>query len=195
MQYKNLFEIAEIQSGLVVSRKEVKTDIEQSVEYKRLNLRSINDDGSIKKESLDQYLANEILEDQFITKKDDIVFRLFPPFHPALITESLVGLVVPSQFAIIRLKSDSVIPEFLCCYLSRRNILETLAIRESGLSSNGIKISTLSKVRIPLLPINTQKNIAVYNELHEKRKQLYLELIQQFNLKVDAVINRAIGGK
>ena len=195
MTYKKLSDIAEVQSGLVLSRKEAKSDSKQSVKYMRLNLRSINDGGSISEESLDRYLANEKLEEQFISSKDDIIVRLSPPFCPALITESLIGLVVPSQFAIIRLKSDDVVPEFLCCYLSHRNILEGLAIRESGQASSGIKISTLSRVEIPLLPLDRQNTIAAYGEMHMKRKQLYLNLIQQYDLKMDAVINRAIGGK
>lgn len=195
MIYKKLSDIAEVQSGLVLSRKEAKFDSEQSAEYMRLNLRSINDGGSINKDSLDKYLANEKLEEQFISSKDDIIVRLFPPFRPALITASFVGLVVPSQFAIIRLKSGDVVPEFLCCYLSHHNMLEALAIRESGQASSGIKISTLSEVEIPLLPWDRQKTIAAYEEMHIKRKQLYLDLIQQYDLKMDAVINRAIGGK
>ncbi len=195
MQYINLSEIAEIQSGLVVSRKEVKFDSEQFIEYMRLNLRSINEDGSINEESLDRYFANEKLEEQFITTPNDIIVRLFPPFRPALITESLIGLVVPSQFAIIRLKSNGVIPEFLCCYLSHRSMLEFLAIKESGRASKGIKISTISEIEIPLLPLDKQKTIAAYGEIHIKRKQLYLDLIQQYDLKMEAVINREIGGK
>ncbi|MGI5879875.1 MAG: restriction endonuclease subunit S [Syntrophomonadaceae bacterium] len=195
MRYKKLSDIAEVQSGLVLSRKEAKYNPEQSVEYMRLNLRSINDDGSISKESLDRYCANEKLEEQFITNKNDIIVRLFPPFCPALITDTFINLVVPSQFAIIRLKSDSVIPEFLCCYLFHHNMLEALAIRESGQYYNGIKISTLSRLEIPLLPLHTQKTIAAYGEMHMKRKQLYLDLIQQYDIKMDAVLNRAIGGK
>ncbi|MEN6387085.1 MAG: restriction endonuclease subunit S [Phycisphaerales bacterium] len=195
MRYKKLSDIAEVQSGLVLSRKEAKFNPEQSVEYMKLNLRSINDDGTINEESLDRYLANEKLGEQFITTKDNIIVRLFPPFRPALITVSFAGLVVPSQFAIIRLESDSVIPEFLCCYLSHRNMLESLAIRESGQASNGIKISTLSETEVPLLSLDKQKTIAAYGQMHIKRKQLYLNLIQQYDLKMDAVINRAIGGK
>lgn len=195
MPYKKLSEIAEVQSGLVLSRKEAKFDSQQSIEYIKLNLRSINDDGSINEESLDQYLANEKLEKQFMTTKDDIIVRLFPPFRPALITKAFVGLVVPSQFAIIRLRSGDVIPEFLCCYLSHRNLLESLAVRASGQASSGIKISAMSEMEIPLLALDKQKTVAAYNEIHTKQKQLYLDLIQQYDLKMNAVMNRAIGGK
>lgn len=195
MQYKKLSECAEVQSGLVLSRKEAKTDFDLSIEYKNLNLRSINDDGSINVESLDLYLASEKLEDQFITSAKDIVIRLFPPFCPVLITESLSGLVVPSQFTTIRIRNDEILPEFLCCYLSHRRILESLAIRESGQVSGGIKISALSELNIPLPSAIKQKAVAEYSQMNLKQKQLHLELIQQYDLKMDAVINSVIGGE
>lgn len=195
MQYKRLSEMADIQSGLVLSRKEARFDSEQSIEYMKLNLRSINDDGSIDKESLERYYAYEKLDEQFTTHKNDVIIRLFPPFHPALITESLVGLVIPSQFAIIRIKSNKIISEFLCCYLSYRNMLESLAIRESGQTSSGIKISAISVMKIPLPAIDKQKCVAAYNDMNTKQRQLYLNLIQQYDVKMETIMNRTIGGK
>lgn len=195
MQYEKFYEIAEIQSGLVLSRKEARFNLKQAIEYMKLNLRSINDDGSIDEESLDKYFALEKLDEQFTTHKGDIVVRLFSPFNPALITESLIGLVIPSQFAIIRVKSNKVIPEFVCCYLSYRNVLASLAIRESGQISGGIKLSALSEIKIPIPTIDKQKVIAAYSEINAKHRKLYLNLIQQYDVKMDTVINRTIGGK
>lgn len=194
MEYKKLSEIAEIQSGLVLSRKEARFDSQQPIEYMKVNLRSINDDGTIDEGSLDQYVANEKLEEQFITTLDDIIIRLFPPFRPALITKFFTGLVIPSQFAIVRLKTSDIIPRFLCCYLSYRNLLESLSIRESGHTLGGIKISALSGVKIPLIAIGKQKAISAYSEINKNQKQRYIDLIQQYDLKMDVVISRAIGG-
>lgn len=195
MQYKKLSEIAKIQSGLVLSRKEAKPNSAHPFKYKRLSLRSINDDGIVNKKTLDQYFTSEEIGKQFITAKDDIIIRLFPPFSPVMITNSLIGLVVPSQFAIIRLTSDVILPEFLHSYLSHRSILESMAIRENGSTLNGIKISGISEIKIPLIAIDNQKSIAGYREMYVKQKQLYYELMQQYDLKMNAVINRAIGGK
>lgn len=195
MQYKKFYEVAEIQSGLVLSRKEARFNSKQSIEYMKLNLRSINDDGSIDQESLDKYFALEKLDEQFTTHKNDIVVRLFSPFKPALITESFIGLVIPSQFAIIRLKSNKVIPKFLCCYLSYRNVLSSLAIRESGQISGGIKLSALSEIEIPILTIEKQKAISSYSEIYTKQRKLYLSLIEQYDIKMDTIMNRVIGGK
>ncbi len=195
MKYKKLCEIANIQSGLVLSRKEAKNDSIQAAEYRNFTLRSVNADGSINMQLLDRYLASEKIEAQFITREDDIIIRLFTPFSPVLITETLTGFVVPSQFAIIRLHKCELLPSFLCCYLAHRNILEVVAIRESGQTSGGIKISALSELNIPLPTTKRQKAIAAYSKMNAERKRLHIELIQQYDLKMDAVINSIIGGK
>lgn len=195
MNYKNLSEIADVQSGLVLSRKEAKYDTGKAFEYKRLNLRSVNEDGSINSDSLDAYFSTEKLEGQFLTAENDIVMRLFSPLCPVIITKYYSGLVVPSQLSIIRVKSQEVFPAFLYCYLSQRSVLKSMAIKESGQAARGIKISTLSDIKIPLLPMNKQKTIAAYGEMHIERKKLYLELIHQYDLQADAVIGEAIGGE
>lgn len=195
MKYRKLSELAQVQSGLVLSRKVAKSDTACPIEYRNLNLRSIQDDGNINSQLLDQYFASEKLEKQFITGINDIVVRLFPPFRPVLIKEMLTGLVVPSQFAIIRLHSDELLAEFLCCYLTHRNIMDVLAIRESGLVSSGIKISALLELNIPLPSIEKQRTTAVCWELNIRRKQLYLDLVRQYDYKLDVVINNVIRGE
>ena len=195
INYKKLSELAQVQSGLVLSRKVAKNDSVHSIEYRNLNLRSIQDDGNINLQLLDQYFACEKLEEQFITGINDIVVRLFPPFRPVLITETLKGLVVPSQSAIIRLQSDELLAKFLCCYLTHRNVMDVLAIRESGLVSSGIKISALLELSIPLPSVERQRVTAVCWELNMRRKQLYLELVRQYDYKLDVVINNVIGGE
>lgn len=194
MLYKKLSDIADVQSGLVLSRKESKLDSEQVIEYRNLNLRSISDDGSISEDALEIYLADEKLESQFISAKENIIIRLFPPFQPALITESSTGLVIPSQFAIVRLRSNLVLPKFLYYYLAHAKLLESLAIRGSGKISGGIKISALSEMKIPIPDLDKQRAVANYSEINTIQKQLYSNLIQQYELKMDAVMNKVIGG-
>lgn len=195
MTYRKLSELAQVQSGLVLSRKVAKSDSVCSIEYRNLTLRSIQNDGNINLQLLDQYFASKKLEEQFITGLNDIVVRLFPPYRPVLITEMLTGLVVPSQFAIIRLQRDELLAEFLCCYLTHRNIMDVLAIRESGLVSSGIKISALLELNIPLPPVERQRATALCWELNMRRKQLYLELVRQYDHKLDVVINNVIEGE
>ena len=73
--------------------------------------------------------------------------------------------------------------------------MDVLAIRESGLVSSGIKISALLELSIPLPSVERQRVTAVCWELNMRRKQLYLELVRQYDYKLDVVINNVIGGE
>lgn len=195
MKHRKLSEIADIQSGLVLNRKEASPNSIESIKYRQLNLRSINEDGTIDEESLSTYCAADTLHKQFITRVDDIVMRLFAPYYPVLITQSFSGLAVPSQFSIIRITSAAFRPAFLCHYLSQKDVIDEVATKDGGLAMRGIKISTLSKIQIPLLPLEQQDRIIAYMDAYIQRKKLSLELIEQYDIQAKAVIKRAIGGK
>jgi restriction endonuclease S subunit len=194
MKYKKLSELANVQSGLVLSRKQAKEDSLSVFKYKQLNLRSLNNDGSISIDTLDEYLSNEKLDEQFITEENDVLMRLFAPLYPAIIREHYIGLVIPSQLSIIRMKTNVILPAFLYCYLSQPSVINAIVNKAGGYAVRGIKVSTLSDIEIPILPINKQKAITTFYETHHKRKSLYMELIEQYDLQASAIISKAIEG-
>jgi len=195
MIYKKLADIADIQSGLVLSRKEAKPHSEKIFKYQRLNLRSINNDDIVNVKTLNEFYSHGKVDNQFITKENEIVMRLFAPLQPVLITAAFAGYVVPSQFAIIRVNSKDILPDYLCYYLSQQNVLNGLATMDSGQATRGIKISTLSDVQIPMVEVNRQKTIIAIAGLQRKINTLHLELLHQYNIQADVAIKRAIGGE
>lgn len=196
MEHVSLSEIAAVQSGLVLSRKEAMRDDAEKYFYRRLNLRSINNDGSIEKESLEDYFALEPLDGQIVTAKDDVLMRLFSPLCPAIIKEDDAGLVVPSQVASIRIRDrNTFFPNFIYCYLAQPFVLREMAYRSGGQIVKGITISMLSNVAIPRLSLEKQAAIAAIYATHVKRKQLYFDLIEQYNLQTEISIYEAIGGE
>ena len=195
MVYKKLVDVADIQSGLVLSRKEAKPHSEKVYKYQRLNLRSINNDDIVNIKTLNEFYAHEKVDNQFITKENEIVMRLFAPLQPVLITAAFTGYVVPSQFAIIRINSGDILPDYLCCYLSQHNVLNGLAAMDSGQATRGIRISTLSDIQIPIVEVNKQKIIIAIAGLQKKINALHLELSHQYSIQADVAIKRAIGGE
>lgn len=195
MSSKKLFEIAEVLTGLVLSRKEAKFEQKNTFKYKKLNLRAIGENGNIDLTAFDEYFSIEPIEEQFITKEKDIVMRLFEPLSPAIITSECEGLIVPSQLAIIRVKSQHFLSEYIYHFLSQKNTLRFLSQQDIGTAARGIRISTLSEVEIPLLPLDKQKSVTHLGETHQKRKQLYLELIDQYDIQAANIISKVIGGK
>lgn len=195
MVNKKLYEIANIQSGLVVNRKEAKSEDAIAHIYKRLNLRSINDFGAIDVEQLDDFNSIEQFEQHTLTHKDDIIIRMFAPICPALITEETEGLVVPSQLAIVRLKNKKkVLPNYLRYFLSQERITNKILLEEGWQTQRNIKISSISNLDIPLPSIEYQNKIVEITKLNVTRKQLYQELALQEDILVEFHINKIIGG-
>ncbi|WP_088186143.1 restriction endonuclease subunit S [Desulfosporosinus sp. FKA] len=195
MRYLKLLEIANVQSGLVLNRKEAKDEASTICTYKRLNLRSLDENGKVDELTLDDYDASEILDEQFITVKGDVIVRMFAPICPVTITEETSGLVIPSQLSTIRIKETSqVLPEYLRYYLSQDSVLNKILAEEGWQSQRTIKISSIANLLIPLPTFDQQITIAKIVQANTKRKKLYQELIQQEDAHISALINKIIGG-
>lgn len=195
MRYFKLSEIANVQSGLVLNRKEAKDAANIACTYKRLNLRSLDEDGNVDELSLDDYDASEILDDQIITMKGDVIVRMFAPICPVTIAENTSGLVIPSQLSTIRIKDTTqVLPEYLRYYLSQDSVINKILADEGGQSQRTIKISTITNLLIPLPTMEQQTTIAKIAQANYKRKKLYQELIKQQDALTSALINKFIGG-
>ena len=195
MKTYKISEIADIQSGLVLSRKAAneKTSV---YPYKRLTLRSVTEDCMLDGSSFEEYDACEPIDAQFLTRENDIIVRLFAPVCATLITKDYEGLVVPSQLAIIRLKDDSMyLPGYLSVYLTNQRILENL-IEGAGMAAQKIiKVGNVAELEIPCLPIEKQKMISDIANEQLNIVALYKKIIEQETLRTKSVIKDIIGGK
>lgn len=195
MKTYKISEIADIQSGLVLSRKAAneKTSV---YPYKRLTLRSVTEDCMLDGSSFEEYDACEPIDAQFLTRENDIIVRLFAPVCAILITKDYEGLVVPSQLAIIRLKDDSMyLPGYLSVYLTNQRILENL-IEGAGMAAQKIiKVGNVAELEIPCLPIEKQKMISDIANEQLNIVALYKKIIEQETLRTKSVIKDIIGGK
>lgn len=195
MKTYKISEIADIQSGLVLSRKAAneKTSV---YPYKRLTLRSVTEECLLDIASFEDYAASEPIDAQFLTKENDIIVRLFAPVCATLITKDYEGLVVPSQLAIIRLKdSCPYLPGYLSVYLTNERSLENL-IEGAGMAAQKIiKVGNVAELEIPCLPIEKQKMISDIANEQLNIVALYKKIIEQETLRTKTVIKDIIGGK
>lgn len=195
MKTYKMSEIAVIQSGLVLSRKAAK-ETAKGYEYKRLTLRSVTENNLLDPSSFETYYACEPLDNQFLTKENDIIIRLFAPVCTALITKENEGLVVPSQLAVIRVKNECLfLPGYLSAYLTHDHRLENM-IEGAGMNDQKIiKVGNIAELEIPLLTIEKQKIISDIVDEQSNIIALYKNIIEQERLRTKAVIKDIIGGK
>lgn len=195
MKTYKISEIAYIQSGLVLSRKAAKENM-NVYPYQRLTLRSVTEDCLLDISSFETYKACEPIDEQFLTKENDIIVRLFAPVCATLITKDYEGLVVPSQLAIIRLKdSCPYLPGYLSVYLTNERSLENL-IEGAGMAAQKIiKVGNIAELEIPCLPIEKQKMISDIANEQLNIVALYKKIIEQETTRTKSVIKDIIGGK
>lgn len=195
MKIYKISEIADIQSGLVLSRKAVKENVKGYL-YQRLTLRSVTEDCMLDPSSFEFYSASEPIDNQFLTKENDIVIRLFAPVCTTLITKENEGLVVPSQLAIIRVKDNSLfMPGYLSVYLTSEHCLNKMIEGAGMMDQKIIKVRNIAELEIPCLTIEKQKIISDIVSEQLNVISLYKKIIEQETLRTKSIIKDIIGGK
>lgn len=192
---QKLYELAEIHSGVVLSRKEAPPENPNSVHYVRLTLRSLSDAGVLQRSEMEPYYSREILESSLLTSLDDIVVRLCTPINPVLIGEGQVGFLIPSQIAALRVKDPTaLLPGYLTWFLSQKTVLEALQAAEHGTAQRTIKVKSFLDLEIDVPSIHIQKKVSEIDQLSRKRERLYQELIVQERLHTEQIIDNIMEG-
>lgn len=186
---KNLGELFLISSGLVSKRKEAPPDV-VGVEYKLLNLRSINQLGFIEKNGLDDYMSTEKIDDKYLARTGDIVIRLSTPFTAAVIDQDSQGAIITSLFAILRLTTHEVLPDYVVMYLNSEVMKKQYSKDASGSALQMIKTSAIKDYSIKIPTINKQKQFIEINKLLIRESILLAELIESKKRYNKIIINK-----
>lgn len=189
-----LGEIAQIKTGLVLSRKKAEIEYEVKAIYKLLSLKNINDEGVIESDIFDNFSSNENLDEHYFTQEGDILIRLNHPYTAIYIDKPYSGLLVPSSFAIIQIDDRKVLPEYLAWYLNTDNVKNELERSQAGSRIPSTNQHTLKKIPIHLAPLTKQKTIIELFQLHQKEKMLYKKLLEEKELYFKGIVQQILGG-
>lgn len=189
-------DIADVQGGLVLSRKEASSNVETCYKYKRLTVRALGEDGYIENNELEDFYSNELLDHALFTTRGSVVVRLVSPMYPIFINEDCENLLVPSQIAVLRVKNQNILmPQYLRLCLAQRNIQEKVQKIERGTAQRTVKIGTITELQIVIPDMKTQKMAVKIDEMSRKRERMYQNLIKQERLLTEKIIQNIIGGK
>jgi len=195
MKKMKLSDFATLQSGLVLNRKEARSDEETAKYYKRINMRSLNEYGELDRNDLDIFPSVEILDLAVLTQPNDIIVKLFTPICPTLISDKDKGFIIPSQLVVIRVFDDQVLPEYLRYYLSAPEVSDLMLSIEGWRSQRTIKVSTFADLEISIPSIEKQQLIAKISAINSQRERLYKELIEEEKKLTTLKLQKYIGGK
>ncbi|WP_374718038.1 restriction endonuclease subunit S [Neobacillus sp.] len=187
--------IAEIKTGLVLSRKKAEIEFAAKATYNLLSLKNISEDGTILNESFDEFISNEVLEEHYFTKEGDVLIRLSQPYTAVYIDKEQTGLLVPSYFAIIKVDEKKVLPQYVAWYLNTPNVKKELERSQAGSRIPSTNQHTIKKIPIVLPPISKQKVLIELYQLHHREKLLYKKLIEEKELYFQRVSQQVLGGR
>ena len=169
-----LGEIASVRSGLVLSRKLARENPVQR--YRLLNLRSITPEGYIDLKEADVFDAKETLPREYLSQVGDIVIRLSAPYTAVLIDEESEGMVVSSNFVIVRTDPQVLLPDYLYWLLNTSEVKHRMFENSSSNMLGAVKPKFFADYEITPLPIPEQQKIAAINALAKAESKLLRQL-------------------
>lgn len=168
---------ATVRSGLVLARKLLKEKTEYS--YRSINLKSIDAKGYVKKETLDVVYAKEPLSEDYLTTIGDIIVRLSTPYTAVLIDEATENLVIPSNFVVIRTRSEVILPEYLVWLLNTEFIRKKVYENSTSNMLGSVTATYYQNLEIDLPSVSEQQKIADIYRLSMKEISLLYRLARE----------------
>ena len=184
-----LQELASVRSGLVLARKQSREPTDYR--YPLINLRCIQPEGIINLNESDIYEAKEPLKEEYLSRRGDIVVRLTAPYTAVLIDDLTSGMVISSNFVVIRIDDKQLMPEYLFWLLNTTKVKRKIYKNTTSNMLGAVKAKFLMDFELTLLSAESQKKIAQLNLLARKESQLLKELAEEKEKLYSCLLNQA----
>ncbi len=188
-----LGEISDVRSGLVLSRK--KAGGKSEYVYYALNLRSIDASGYIDTGQLDLFNSKEELNEEYLTRKGDVIVRMSTPYTAVIIDENTENLVISSNFVLIRQNGRKLIPEYLYWLLNTAKVKHRIYESSTSNMLGSVNAKYISDFEVEPISLEQQRQIAELNTLAKreikllqmltaKKEQYYAQIIEDLQKKM-----------
>jgi len=174
-----LNDIAEIKSGLVLSRKKAEAHTPSEYSYKIVSLKSFAENAIYDNSFADEFISNEQINDDYKVSLGDVLLRLREPNFAVYIDKDYDDLIYSSLMVRIRVKSDKFDPHFVAHYLNSSAVKRTLAPDVSGTTIAMIGVASLNNIKITLVNLQTQNKIVKYLNLVHQESEILQNLVAQ----------------
>lgn len=190
-----LKDLANIRVGLPLNRKKGDIHNDEFYRYKTVTLKAFSSTGSLLQENLDEFIANEELNTNYITEEGDILVRLREPNLAVHIDQNSTGLIVPALMAIV--KPGSNINSKYLTYFINSNVAQRQLKKElQGTTIPMLKISELSDLKITIPSAETQNKLVSLLGLANQEIELLEKLKnlknQYKNELIDTILQKEV---
>ena len=174
-----LNDIAEIKTGLVLSRKKAEAHTPSEYSYKIVSLKSFAENAIYDNSFADEFISNEQINDDYKVSLGDVLLRLREPNFAVYIDKDYDDLIYSSLMVRIRVKSDKFDPHFVAHYLNSSAVKRALAPDVSGTTIAMIGVASLNNIKIPAINLQTQNKIVKYLNLVRQESEILQNLAAQ----------------
>lgn len=183
-----LKDLAEVRSGLVLSRKQAKGG--GRFQYPLITLRSLREEGTMDVRTEDVYRTDERLRQEYLTLPGDIVMRLTQPYTAILIDTATAGMVISSNFAVIRCREDRAEPAYLYWLLNTESMKRWFYKSSAGNMLSAVSPRVLAGTELTLPPLDAQQQAAAFYRLARREAALLRKLADEKMTYCEALLAR-----
>lgn len=171
-----LDDIAQINVGVVLSRKAAKYESEKTIKYPLFNLKIYEQRNNGEKLKYEEINSNEDLS-LYMIKKGDLIFRLAFPLKVIIADSDLEGKIISNQYVIIRVNNKKYNAVFLQCFLQSEEMQRQLEKYLVGIAIRTIPVNKIREIHLPEINYDKQLKLAKIYEDWNRQKKLYENLI------------------
>lgn len=186
-------DIANVNVGVVLNRKQAKYKSKSSTQYELFNLKIYEDRQNGIKIDYDKFISEEDLS-SYTVKKNDLLLRLAFPLKVIIVDDELDGKLISNQYVSIRIDKSKYSPAFVKWYLESQDAEHQLEKYIVGTAIRTIPIVKVREIRLPNISINKQKELSKLVESWEAQKRLYINLIKDkesyYNNIIEIIIKK-----
>jgi restriction endonuclease S subunit len=174
-----LGDIANVKTGLVLSRKKAEVEYDAKATYKLITLKNIAEDGMIENDLFEEFVSNDELDDHYFTKEGDVLMRLSHPHTAVFIEKQYSGLLIPSYFAVIKVDKKQFLPEYIAWLLNSFEVKKELERSQAGSRIPSTNQNVIKTLPVVWTTLSKQESLIKLYKLHQKEKELYKRLIEE----------------
>lgn len=168
MQTKKLGDISELITGYTF-RGALKSELQGG--NKVVLARHINEDGSMNYSSLIR-INQELPRTNAFVSKNDVLLSSRGVFRAGVFAKDEDNVIAASSIFILRIKKNEIIPEYIAIYLNSEAGQNGIQKILTGSTIKTILRRTLANLKIPIPPLQAQKQIVEIIENWRKREKL-----------------------
>ena len=180
-----LEELAQVMIGILTKRE---MDEKGKNRYRLFSLKNYEE-----KKEYEEIIANKELNNK-LTQKGDLLFRLLCPNKIIHVDEKLEGILVSSQFCIIRVQKEKIDPIILKWYLESPKANEDLNTKTTGSIIKTVPVANLKTLNIPSIDPKEQEKMKRLILLWEKEKEISKKILEEkekmYNSYLEEKINK-----